>query len=191
MHLLIKSIRPHRRLIKQYHPDRHFGDPTASQLTKRINAARDALVSNSPAEARRRRARQQRQARPERQTSRRTQKQWNNQAHNRQERQRSNRASQASNENRQQHQSGSQQNDFDWEERIDQRDRQGWRTGSAQRQTRGSRDYQRNVADTGNSKSWAIAVLALVTLVAAYLILTSTAPEAIDSLMEEWARLFN
>ena len=181
----------HRRLIKQYHPDRHFGDPNASQLTKRINAARDALLSNSLADVRRRRARQQRQERPEHQTTRRTQEQRNNQAHNRQEQQRSNRATHASNENRQQQQSWSQQNDFNWEEWIDQRDREGWRTGSTQRQTRGSREYQRNVANTGNSLSWLIAVLALATLIAAYLILTIAVPDTMDSLMEEWARLFD
>lgn len=34
----------HRRRVAAYHPDRHSNDPLASELTKRVNAARDALL---------------------------------------------------------------------------------------------------------------------------------------------------
>ena len=39
--------------------------------------------------------------------------------------------------------------------------------------------------------AWAILTISLSAIIAAYLILTITAPDAIDSLMEQWAQLFN
>ncbi len=38
---------------------------------------------------------------------------------------------------------------------------------------------------------WTVLAISLSAIIAAYLVLTITAPDAIDSLMEEWARLFN
>ena len=37
----------HRRLVAEFHPDRHLGDPLAHELLKRINVARDTLLSLS------------------------------------------------------------------------------------------------------------------------------------------------
>lgn len=34
----------HRRLVIEFHPDRHFNDPLAVELLKRINVARDSLI---------------------------------------------------------------------------------------------------------------------------------------------------
>ena len=40
------------------------------------------------------------------------------------------------------------------------------------------------------SRVWPVSTIALLTIVVAYLVLTITAPEAIDSLMQKWARMF-
>ena len=37
----------HRRWIVAYHPDKHNNDPLATELTKHINAARDALLGKN------------------------------------------------------------------------------------------------------------------------------------------------
>ncbi len=42
-----------------------------------------------------------------------------------------------------------------------------------------------------HSRAWGFLAIALLSTIAAYLVLTVTAPSAIDSLMQEWARLFN
>ena len=68
---------------------------------------------------------------------------------------------------------------------------QGRKQGEAQRQTHRGGGYQQNATNTRNSLSWTIFASALVTLIIAYLILTVTAPESIESLMQEWARLFD
>ena len=36
----------HRRLVREFHPDRHFGDPLAHNILTRINVARDTLNSS-------------------------------------------------------------------------------------------------------------------------------------------------
>lgn len=41
------------------------------------------------------------------------------------------------------------------------------------------------------SRAWGFLAIALLSMVVAYLAMTVTAPEAIDSLMAEWGRFFN
>ncbi len=40
-------IDSHRRWVTAYHPDRHDGDPLATELTQRLNAARDELSATA------------------------------------------------------------------------------------------------------------------------------------------------
>ena len=62
-------VEAHRRWILAYHPDKHQIDPLATELTKRINVARDELLgkrrggSQSQREQQRRQAEAQRRAR--------------------------------------------------------------------------------------------------------------------------------
>ncbi len=55
-------IDSHRRWVTAYHPDRHDGDPLATELTQRLNAARDELFAGARRSVQSQPERQRRQA---------------------------------------------------------------------------------------------------------------------------------
>ena len=169
-------VEAHRRWIIAYHPDKHNNDPLANELTKHLNASRDELLGKNLRGSRSKR--DQRRNREAAQHRAREAERQRQDEERRQQREKAARTARRYAENRRRQQAQRQSDDFDWSEWVDQQNRQGWRTESAQEQTH-------------NSLPWTIVALTLATLIAAYLILTITAPNAIDSLMEEWARLFD
>lgn len=197
-------VQAHRRWVLTYHPDKHQDDPVATELTKRLNAARDELLGKGRRQSQSQRDQQRRQEEAQ-ERARETERQRRRQARQRareaesrrqneerrQQREEAARTARQYAENRKHQRDQRQQEDFHWSEWIDQQNRQGWRTRSKRGQTRGGKNSRRNAANTGNSMSLTIVALALATLIAVYLILTITAPDTIDNLMEEWARLFN
>lgn len=54
-------VEAHRRWIVAYHPDKHQNDPLATELTKRLNAARDELLGKGRHGSQSQRAKRQRQ----------------------------------------------------------------------------------------------------------------------------------
>ena len=169
-------VEAHRRWIIAYHPDKHNNDPLANELTKHLNASRDELLGKNLRGSRSKRD-QRRNQEAAQQRAREAERQRQDEER-RQQREKAARTARRYAENRRRQQAQRQSDDFDWSEWVDQQNRQGWRTESAQEQTH-------------NSLPWTIVALTLATLIAVYLILTITAPDAIDSMMQEWTRLFN
>ena len=63
-------IDAHRRWVAAYHPDLHDNDPLATELTQRVNAARDQLVGKSERETLQHREQQRRQEEARRRSAR-------------------------------------------------------------------------------------------------------------------------
>ncbi len=182
-------VEAHRRLIAAYHPDRHNNDPVATELTKRINAARDELLGAGRRGSRSKRERQRKQDEAQRARD------------AEQRRQREETQQRTRNAERQRQREEAQQRVRDAARRRQEEQRQREREDeelareAARRQRTANSRYQAYQAQLRTKRiqelAWALLAVTFSTLIVAYLILTITAPDDIDSLMEEWAAYFN
>lgn len=168
-------VETHRRWILIYHPDKHQNDPVATELTKRLNAARDELLGEGRRGSRSQREQRQRQEEAQRQRERESERR-------RQEEARRQRAREAE----QRTQAEAQRRE---------RAREAERRRQEEARQRAVHDAEMIMREAArrrqHSPVWSVLAIALSSIIAAYLILTVTAPDATDSLMQEWANLFS
>ena len=243
----------HRRRILAYHPDKHQDDPLATELTKRLNAARDELLgkrhrgSQSQSEQQRRRQEAQqrareterrshgeeRQKRADKAEQQRTQEEARQQGvreaerlmrdaeRRRQDEERLKRARKAEQQRRQKearrsqeearrqrsHENARRKQDDEQrkrarkaeqqrrqeEARLRQEEARRQRSHENARRRQHSRPPVQSVRHMRRKGSllWSLLTIALASLVIAYLFATVEYAGAVDSMMDEWARLFD
>ena len=165
-------VEAHRRWIVAYHPDKHQNDPRATELTKRLNAARDELLGKGRRASQSQRERQQPEAQRQRTQENERRKQEEAQ------RQRANKAEQ------QRRQEEARQQGVNEAERL---------LRDAERRRQNTRSYAQQVwhEQPKRSRVWVLLAITLVTIITGYLFVAVENPESVDSLMNEWASLFD
>ena len=171
-------VEAHRRWIVAYHPDKHQNDPRATELTKRLNAARDELLGKGRRASQSQREQRQSQEEAERQRTRESERRSQEEA-----RRQRGRAS----EQRRQEEAERIKRDLARKRQEAERLRQN------EERHRGPRPRTQRFRPKfrKRSRAWGVSAIALLSIIATYLVLTVTAPGEIDSMMEEWAKLFN
>ena len=182
-------VEAHRRWIIAYHPDKHNNDSFANELTKHLNAARDELLGEG-----RRGSRSQREQRRNQEEA---QQRARDAERGKQEEERAQRAREAELQRRKQVRQRAQEAERRrQEERIrrtfDRRRQEAERIWQNEEEQR-SRHWTLRVRSKQrkHSRAWTNLGITLLSIIAAYLALTVIAPAEIDSMMQEWARLFN
>ena len=167
-------VEAHRRWIVAYHPDKHQNDPRATELTKRLNAARDELLGKGRRASQSQREQRQSQEEAERQRTRESERRSQEEA----QRQRANKAEQ------QRRQEEARQQGVNEAERL---------LRDAERRRQNTRSYAQQVwhEQPKRSRVWVLLAITLVTIITGYLFVAVENPESVDSLMNEWASLFD
>ena len=169
-------VEAHRRWIVAYHPDKHQNDPRATELTKRLNAARDELLGKGRRASQSQRERQQPEAQRQRA-----------QENERRKQEEAQRQRGRASEQRRQEEAERIKRDLARKRQEAERLRQN------EERHRGPRPRTQRFRPKfrKRSRAWGVSAIALLSIIATYLVLTVTAPGEIDSMMEEWAKLFN
>ena len=182
-------VEAHRRWVLIYHPDKHQDDPLAIELTKRVNAARDELLGKGRRGSRSRREQQRRQQEAQRRRQEEARRQGAREAERlvrdsarrrKQDEERRKRAREAEQHRRQ-------------EEARRQSVREAERLIQDAERRKRSRPSMQRVQHMRKSGSlpWSLLAIALATLIAVHLVLAVQSPDAVDNVMNNWARLFD
>ena len=191
-------IDAHRRWVAAYHPDLHDNDPLATELTKRLNAARDGLLGNGRRESQSQREQRQRREQARQQRTREAEQR-------RQDEERQQRTQQVEQQRRQEEARRQVVREAERlirdaaQKRQETANRRSTRSQYQQQSQResyaGGYDAHRARQDALSHRKlplrWVATSIVLVSIIIAYLILTVQTPAAVDSLMDEWASLFD